>query len=76
MKFLSQELKAGVDADFRRVNRIGGGTIGIVIVRKTSYKNKCFLSGFARITSLSPPRFWATCTSFSAVKNKYIYYIF
>ena len=28
----TQELKAGADADFTRVNRIGGGTIGIVIV--------------------------------------------
>jgi len=26
--FTEEELKAGVDADFRRVNRIGGGTIG------------------------------------------------
>ena len=28
----TQELKAGADADFTRVNRIGGGTIGIVFV--------------------------------------------
>ena len=41
----------------------------------TSWKKECFLSGIARITS-PLPLFRATCTSFSAVKDKYIYCIF
>ena len=43
---------------------------------KTSYKNKCFLSGIARITSPPLPFFRATCTSFSAVIKEYIKCIF
>ena len=42
----------------------------------TSWKDECFLSGIARITPPPPPFFRATCTSFSAVKDKYIYCIF
>ena len=43
-------------------------------VREHLLKKECFLSGIARITSPpSPlPPIRATCTSFSAIKNKYI----
>ena len=46
------------------------------LLGNTSFKKECFLSGIAQIPSPPPPLFRATCTSFSAVKAKYIYCIF
>ena len=61
-------------------NVISASLISIWLVSlalgNTSLKKECFLSGIAQITSPRPPPFRATCTSFAAVKNKYIYCIF